>query len=174
MKLVRWSFHNLHIPLMEADDGTLYCTNQVLTAALGISKTTILKMYSNHKNEFSGLCMTDAHTKEFFRTHKAEFGISYLRDDMHLWSEDDMILIAVLSRSAAGAEFRRGIVQLIKSNARRETVSREQYEADIADLRGQLQELKDLFENAVSAAGATLQAKKKVKHLRLVGPSGEQ
>lgn len=190
MRLVRWSFHNLHIPLMEADDGTLYCTTQVLTAALGINRTSLHKLHERHKAEFSGLMLTDSQhkteelpglnvtdskAKAFLQEHRSEFGLRRLRADTRLWSEDDMILIACLSRSPGGLEFRRGVVQLIKSNARRGTVSMEQYEADLANLQGQLQELKDMFlqseaarQTAASAAGTALQAQRKDRHLHLV------
>ena len=175
MRLVRWAFNNLHLPMMEDAQGKLYCTNQALTSALGLSPATLRELYAQHKEEFEGACVSSPDAKEFLQRHKTEFGIRRLREDMHLWSEEDMIVIAVLSRSPIGVEFRRGIVQLVKSNAKRGYVSKEQYDRDLGELRGQLQYLMEAvqqsqpaLQTAASAAGSALQAQRDTKHLRSV------
>jgi prophage antirepressor-like protein len=175
MKLARWSFQNLHIPMLEDEQGSLYCINQALTSALGLTEASLRKLYFQHKGEFDGNCVTSSNAIQFLREHKTEFGLRYVRGDMRLWSENDMILIAVLSRSPVGSEFRKGVIQLIKDNARKEYISKEQYEADMSLLKGQVQELKDMFQQsqpalhtAASAAGVALQAQRGTKHLRLI------
>jgi len=48
MKLVRWSFHNIHMPMMENEEGELYCTSKMLC---------------------------NSESKVFFREHRTEFVI---------------------------------------------------------------------------------------------------
>ncbi len=180
MKLVRWSFHNIQMPMMENDTGQLFCTSSALCAALGAQEEALRQVYRRHPNDFEGVCVTDCHAIEFLREHKQEFGMKYVRGDMRLWSEQDMVSFAMLSRSDVSVDFRRQLNEFIRTNARRDYVSKEQYmeleeelaktiasrdsfEEELAGVKGRLAKLESIFELAVpnfsnmaSAAGSVL------------------
>jgi prophage antirepressor-like protein len=122
MKLVRWEFNGLHVPMMADKDGLLYCTSKQLCEALGITKQALHEVKRRHADEFSLLRSTESGPKEFLTENKVEFGIKRVKSDMVLWPEDDMILVAMLTRSSVSKEFRRQLVLHIKANAKKDMV----------------------------------------------------
>lgn len=177
MKLVRWEFQGLHMPMMEDEGGELYCTSKAICEALGINEATMRWTYNQHKAEFDSLSVGKTNAKEFFQQNRAEFGIKRVRKDMRLWTEDDMLTFAFHSRSPESLEFRKRLRQFIKQNARRDYVSQEEFES----LKGELENMKEMVhslmrianENA-SQAGKMLYDQKKSKHLRAVPDTGQQ
>ena len=171
MKHVEWSFQNLSIPMIDID-GTLYCTSQVLADALGVTIGDIRWLYSSRKDEFDGICVSTTNAINFLQENKHLFGVKYLRGDMRLWSENDMILMAVGARSDKGKAFRKNLVAFIKKHAVLSCVSQEKYDelaTQVAELQGQvakLVEIQPFLEAAASAAGKALQAQKGIKPLR--------
>src|SRR5690348_769703 len=107
MKLVRWSFHNFQVPMMEDEEGHLWCTSAALCGALGLNKRTFQTIYLVHKDHFGDhtLRALDPSTKAFLVEHRDEFGVSRLRGDLRLWSDNDMLWFAAKSNSPAAREF---------------------------------------------------------------------
>ncbi len=175
MHLSRWSFHNIHMPMLALDDGTLCCTSQSLCSALNLKESALHKIRHTHRSEFDGRSLTESKAKEFIRTHQVEFGIRRVRSDMILWTEDDMILVAILSKSSVSKEFRKQLVAYVKKNATRDFVTKEEHQK-LLDRMGALEELvaqvRPDLDSVASAAGTALEAQKRVRHLRLVPKVG--
>ena len=51
MKLIKWKFRSLEIPMVKDDSGELYCTSVDLRNALGVSKSSLLMLLSRHRDE---------------------------------------------------------------------------------------------------------------------------
>lgn len=176
MRIVQWSFHNVVVPMIEDDAGELYCTSEVLCKVLGITPQALWKVASRHKKQLSENCMTNCQAIEYVRKNKEALGIKYLREDMRLWTETDMIRISMFSNSAVALEFQEGIIKLVKENARRGYVPQEQYQAIVQQLEttsARLDRLEELMEiarpslqSAASAAGAALWAQRGTKAIR--------
>jgi hypothetical protein len=112
-------------------------------------------------------CVRKSDAIPFLKEHKVEFGLKYVRGDMRLWTEDDMILVAILSHAPSSKEFRKDLVQFIKANAVKDYVSREEYDSLLERLKA-LESAVPALQVAASAAGTALQAQKGTRHLRLV------
>lgn len=127
MKITRWSFNNLHVAMVQNDEGVLYCTTKQLADALCVSEDVIRMAAMNHKDEFGPLSITNFYAKEFFQRHKVELGIKRVRKDIKMWSEDEMILLAMLCKSNVSKEFRKDMIKFVKENARRGYVTQEEH-----------------------------------------------
>lgn len=125
MKLVNWSFNGLEIVMMESPEGVLYCTSKQLSAALGVGESAVRTVRLRNKDEFNSLSVTKRDAKEFLAQVKDALGIKRLRADIYLWSEDEMILAAILTRSTVSKEFRKGLIQFVRDNARKNMVENE-------------------------------------------------
>lgn len=117
MKLVRWSYNNLHVPMIQDGNGVLFCTANTLASALNVTEQNIRMLLVNKPEEFKGLSVNCVDAKELIKDHKVELGIKRVRNDMKLWSEDEMIMAALLSKSNVGNQFRRDLLKFIKENA---------------------------------------------------------
>jgi hypothetical protein len=176
MKHFLWQFQNLNIPMMEDEGGTLYTTGSVLAGALGVTPQNLRSIYANHRDEFDGVSVNAIDANEFLQQHKEAFGVQRVRQDMHLWTEDDMILFAALSNSDQGKEFRKGMKQVIKTQARKGLITKEYFDSVVSQLVAQNVELLErvtaveaaqpAFDRAASAAGTMLQAQKHTKGFR--------
>jgi len=159
--------------MMETEEGILVCYGKQLATALGTAEDALRKLRSINKDEFSDLSVYNVHAKEFLNQHRVEFGIARLRDDARLWTEDDMILAAVLVRNDRGREFRRNLVHFIKAHAKRTYA----HESDqlMADMRSELAEIRSemgaarpYLQQLASLASHNLRAQSGTKHLRAV------
>ncbi len=171
MKLVRWEFNNLHVPMMEDDQGNLFCTTKQLASALNCPEDTIRRIRRRHEDELADVSKTFCLAKEFLESHKAEFAIGRMRKDLTVWTEDDMILVAILSKSQVGKEFRRNLVSFIKANARKDYVQasvHERLREEHAKLRADVDSIMSYLDMTASTSGKLLNAQKQTKHLRLV------
>ena len=97
MKLVRWTYNNLHIPMMSDSQGELWCTSRQLCGALGLEPKALRELKRRNIEEFEFLSATENGAKEFLKENKTEFGIRRVRQDITLWSEDDMVTVAILA-----------------------------------------------------------------------------
>ena len=169
MQLTRWDFNNLRVPMMMDTSGKLWCTSKQLCEALGIKPEAIRKLAHDHKDELEFLSVTESHAKDFLKENKSEFGIKRVKQDMSLWSEDDMITIAVLSKSSVAKQFRKDLVKLIKEQARKSYVTRDEFNEIAIDrnryiqLYGETSARLDRLEQIVGVDKTV-----KVSHLRLV------
>ena len=94
MKPVRWEFNNLHVPMMEDDQGNLFCTSKELADALQCPEPTLRAMREHYADEFAELSE-----------------ISQVRNDLTIWTEDEMILAAILSKSQVSEKFRQNLTR---------------------------------------------------------------
>ncbi len=127
MKIVRWSFENLHMPMIQDDEGKLWTTNKVLADALGTTENALWLVASKNKDKLKGLSLSNTQAKEFLRLNKVELGIKRLRQDLKLWSEAEMIRIAIWSRSEVADEFTDQLVEFVRTNATKGWVTREEH-----------------------------------------------
>lgn len=180
MKLVRWSFMGLYMPMMEDEKGELFCTTKQLTEALAIPGSTLRSVLQRHFDEFDFLSVSKCNAKDFLRDNRVEFGVARVRNDMHLWSEKDMVSVALLSKSTASKAFRTNLSLFIRENATRDLVHVSVLEATRSQMlvdrsvmmeeldrqRGRLDSLQQVIDRfipasdrAASAAGQMLQAR---------------
>lgn len=169
MKLIQWSFHNIHMPMLEDDNGELFCTSETLCESLGITKESLRQYSKRYADELSGLSVNEFNAKEFIAENKEKLGIQRLRKDLHIWTENDMLIIAMLAKSDVSKEFRWELLKFIKTNARRGYVSQEQYQylaTRLDKLEAAVEYAKPVLEEYASAAGMALVAQKRTKGLR--------
>lgn len=172
------TINNLSIPMLSIDED-LYITQHNLSKMLGVEQKTLRNTFNNRVDEFDGVRAHSMGANDFIRENKHLLGVKRVRDDMHLWTEDDMITFAMLVRGKKGLLIRKELKAAIKSNAKRQTVSQEKYDelvSQLATLREevcQLSQIKEEFELArpfleeiASMAGKTLQAQRGTKPLR--------
>jgi prophage antirepressor-like protein len=103
--------------MLEDEQGRLYCTSQALCEALGLEPSALNALYHSNKEEFDGNCVNRNDAISTLKENRLEFGYKYIRGDMHLWSEDDMLLVAIRSRSSGSREFRKYLLEFVKKNA---------------------------------------------------------
>jgi prophage antirepressor-like protein len=169
MKYFLWQFQDLNIPMMLDDNRTLYTTTPILASALGVDEGTLRQIYQRHQDEFDGNCVTDSDAISFLSENRKTYGLTYVRGDMHLWSEDDMILFAGLSRTPVGKAFRKEMVKAIKAQARKGLVTEEYFDSVVSQLLARVsvvEAAQPALDRAASAAGTMLQAQKHTKGFR--------
>ena len=171
MKLVKWQFQGLVMPMIQDESGELYCTSKAICEALGVCEETLRTVYNRHREEFSSLSVSNCNAKDFLKENSEEFGVKRVRADMRLWTEDDMLGFGFFLKSDEAREYRRQLRQFIKANAMVNTVSREEHE----QLKGRLEYIENLLRDSMPAvhstasmAGRMLRTQRDNKHLRLV------
>ena len=75
VKLVRWGFKGLHMPMI-AVGSTLVCTNKQISLGLGCTPNSLWNAYNQHREEMDELRYTNHVPKEFLTAHKVELGLS--------------------------------------------------------------------------------------------------
>lgn len=179
MKMIVWEFNGLKVPMVEDSAGELFCTTKQLAEALQTTESHVRRIKDRHSDEFDGLSKTNCLAKDFLARNKSEFGIKRLREDVLIWSEDDMIMAAILIKSPVGKEFRKDLRKFVKANAMRgmvpvELVNRliaetQEARAETAEMRSEFVALKEYLEASASLSGKALSVHKQAKnHLRLV------
>lgn len=133
-QLIRWSFNNLHVPMIQGPNDVLFCTSKQLCEALAIQHDTLRKLKQAHKDEFDSLSVTFPHAKDFLRQHKIELGIKRIKSDLTLWTENEMILVAILSKSGASKSFRKELMAFVKSNAITGYVTKDEHNRVLMEL----------------------------------------
>lgn len=171
MKLVRWEFNSLQLPMIEDDEQELYCTSAALCKALGMGQDQLDKIYKKHKNALFPVRPSDRRSNElksFIKQHRGELHVARVREDMLLWPIDEALCVALYAHSEEAVRFHREAIRLIRQHAKQSTVSRTEYEAlleQVADLRCIVLEGQKALQVAASAAGSTLNAHKGARHL---------
>lgn len=129
MQFIQWSFLNISVPMIEVEEGKLHCTSQALCAALSILPSTLRSIHERYKHKLHPNCVSKCDAIGFMRTHREELGLKYVREDMLLWGESDMVRVAIFSQSERTDEFCDQLIELIKKGAAKNHVSREEYDA---------------------------------------------
>ncbi len=138
MRLLQWSYNGLIVPMLEDEEGHIFTTGPILRAALGMEDDALRAIASRHRHRFDwSQSVTIRHTlTEFLRHNRELFGLSYVRRDIKLWSDADMINVAFLSNSPLATSFRQGIIELVRQQARKDYVSLETFEKVTATRNG--------------------------------------
>jgi prophage antirepressor-like protein len=171
-------------------DKDLYCPNALLAVVLGTSLDALKHLAACHRHELHPLIgrKSPAKVLELLAMHKDSFHIKRLRDDIILWPEDDMILLACMSQTPIGHDFRRWMVAHIKENASRSAITIERVEQILTEkttairvecqdkldeMQKQLDELRDVraalfptVSSLLSNAGSSLNLGRKLKAVR--------
>jgi hypothetical protein len=171
-EIVRWSFKNIHMPMIHVGNGDLVCTSKQIEIGLGVPKDRLHQAYRNHKDEMDSLRCVKNIPKDFLLKNKTELGIERVKKDMLLWTEDAMINFAFFIRTPLAASFRQEIRSFIKEHRRIHVAGIEQSQKE---LRQEFDAFKEFvnaaipsLDKAASLAGSVLQAQKDTKHLRLI------
>lgn len=157
--------------LMMADGSKLYTTSSVLAPALGTTQDSLRMLYMRNKEEFDGLSVTSSYALDFLRANKSKFNLPQVHGSMHVWTENDMVLMILLSRTPNGKQLRREFIEFVKQHAIRTSPTQVQLD----EMREQLKEMQESLAQALpslhsqaSNAGHLLNAQKGTRHLRLV------
>jgi hypothetical protein len=166
----------IYFPMMENKQGELFTTGPAIQQALDLTKQAFLNIYKRNQVEFDSLRSTFCLPKDFLRDNKELFGIKRVREDMTIWSADDMLTFAFHSKTEKSLEFRVSLRRFIKEHSRRHYVTREQYEQMMSDRDMYKQKFDKLSMVAMTewmpaakitgtSAGKALNAQKKLKSL---------
>ena len=171
MAYIAWRFRSLVVPMIMGNDGVLYTTSKAMSSALGISLPSLSQIYKRASHRFSDLRLTQSQSKSTFLDHRHEFGITRAREDMRIWTENDMIRFAACATSEAAEDFMQGVIELVKANAKIGSVTKEEHESlqqEVRDIKNTLSEMQQVLNDAASFAGKELNLHKKTRSLRLV------
>ncbi len=180
MRFVKWEIvEGVVVPMMEDDNGQLWGTNKTVASMLGISTDTVRHIYEDHREEFGGLSVADSHAnslsvgqpgvKEFLVVHKKDFGISRVRSDMRLWTDDDILTFCYKATGAKAIDIRRKFTRFIKEHSKRHMISKEEFaalEAQVSTLMEFVARHLPAVESTASLAGRALRMQRDTKPLR--------
>lgn len=174
-QFVMMTINNLQIPMIRIN-GNHYITQKTLEKLLGVKGATIRKTFLTRRDEFDGLSVDIINAKDFIREHKHLLSVKRVRDDMHLWSEHDMLSFAMLVRGPRGRELRSELIQFIKDNAGYDMVPKEEYdralsrvtnlEKELTELREEVRMLRPALKELAKLSGQSLRMQKDTKNLR--------
>ena len=190
MRVLDWQGNDFSCAMVEDDNGKMWTTTAGIALALHADDKTILKIHGRHKEQFedslrvanrhsneqfemdaSGTnCSSKSQVREFLAKNMLQFGVKRMRKDLHIWSEDDVLVFAVLCRTPHANIVRKEFLQFIKDNLRRE------YRREYAQLRAEHDELLQRMvaveaalpsiNQSASASGAALRAHRGTKAIR--------
>jgi hypothetical protein len=170
MKYVEWQFRSLVVPMILGDDGVLYTTSKAICAGLGIHPKSLMNMYKG-SNKYSNIRVTRDDLKEMFLNHREGFGITRFKEDLRIWTENDMIKFAARATSEAADDFMEGVIELVKANAKVGHVTKEEHNKLLEgfnELKATVLEMQKVLTEAASHAGRELNQHKKIRNLKLV------
>lgn len=172
---VTWYFGGVELVMWEID-GALFCTTGILTEALGCSRQNISQICKRYL-EHLGPNSVNSKLTEASR-HKFEQAISSLRgvrSGETLFSESQVVFLAMSTRSAKRFSFVSAILDLVKGAATKGRLTRQELES----LTQQLTQAKEenaryelstpIIDRTASLVGQTLRAYREVKKVR--GPN---
>lgn len=179
IQLVKWSFHGIEVPMISYE-GDLYCVNKALVQMLGCNTNYLQRTLRNNLKEFELLRPSSGWSKEellnFIRQNKSIFGISRVKEDLNIWSEDEVFTFAFLSRTDRAIQCRTEFRIFLKQHRTISVVSIEQYNKLIEEnkqlntrttaLEEMVMRLVHPMDRAASNAGRTLGAFRGTRDLR--------
>lgn len=125
MNIIRWSFNNLHVPMIETEAGKLFCTTNTIANSLGTTENAVKQIMRRNKDKLNKLTGTDSISKEFLRLHKTELGILRVKENTPLWSEAQMIRIALWTRTEVADQFVDEIIDFVRTHAKKSALTEE-------------------------------------------------
>ena len=173
MRIVQCGYEDRSFAFVEDEtsDSKLLTTVAVVAPSIGLEVGSLRAMIRNNREEFEvpRLSAISNPAKEFIVAHRKEFGITRLRDDVILLTEDDYLMACAMSRTDVGRAARKHYVQWQKERARRGYVSMEQFlklGEELASLRLEMNQLGESLKLQASAAGQTLSLHRHTKDIR--------
>lgn len=153
---VEKKINNLSIPMLSID-GELYITQHNLANLLGVDEITLRRRYQRKREDFESNRVQSLNANEFIKQNKTKFGLKYVRNDMRLWTEDDMLTFGQIVRGEKGRRIRKEMRIVIKQHSKHYVISPETYEKLSADLALAKYE-RDEFRKRAECAEAKTQA----------------
>jgi hypothetical protein len=181
MKLIKWSFRELHISMVKIE-GELYCTSASLCAALGLSKNQLAMVMKNNKGQLNPDRVSNRQSiVEFMRFIRDALGIERVKAATLLWPLREALKVAYLARTDVSWEFINASIDLVQENATQGMVSREEFEAlerrldlhreeseRLTRLEAIVLGSQEALQVAASAAGSVLAAQRGTRRVRQV------
>jgi hypothetical protein len=160
------------LPMLKTANGERLTTRHVVAVALGTTDNALRLIHSRYQHRFDTVSVADRHAIQFLKDHKDAFGVKYVRGDMRLVTLRDAIRFATLSNSPTAVDFQEAILDEIIRSTLENTVSTAEFQATIARLEAQNQQLAERIDQvqpalrvAASSAGRALHAQKELKAL---------
>ena len=160
------------LPMLKTDTGERLTTRHVVAMALGTTDKALEWLHRNNKNRFDMVRACETRANELLLKHKQDFGIKRVRADMRLVTLRDAIRFATLSNSPTAIDFQEAILDEIIRSTLENTVSTAEFQATIARLEAQNQQLAERIDQVQpallttrSSAGRALQAQRTLKVL---------
>lgn len=182
MKLIKWEFNGLIVPMIDIE-GDLYCTSKAICSALGVTDNALKQCYRDHGIEIGESlgCLKEP-LRSFLYENKIQLDIKRVRTDINIWSEDQMLTFAFHITSDKAIQFRKDLIVMIKQYAKKDTISRDEYEKlqnEFQDLKHTVGVLVQSIESAqipmskiASESGKLLRIHRDVKAFRTSKPIG--
>lgn len=185
MKIVNWRGDNFSCAMVEDDDRRMWTTTRGVALALGITERAVLQLYRRHQAKFdqleglsgtfctakeAGLSATDrgancaakcdANRKvwEFLEQNRAYFGIQRMRSDMHIWSEEQVILFVAHCTSDKAGLALIAFIQFIKDQLIKDYAHLADQHKELVSRMIALEEAVPSVRKSASAAGTALAA----------------
>jgi hypothetical protein len=162
MKILDWKSENFCCAMVEDEERQMWTTTSGIAVALGIEPRSVLQLYQRRKAHFDELSGSNRTAKEevlaFLAQHQQHFGIRRMRPDLHLWSEDDVLTMAVLCNSPQALRAKKEFLQFIKSNMRREYATLQTQYDEVLRRLMLIEEALPAVQKLRSAAGVSLAA----------------
>jgi hypothetical protein len=162
LRYAEYPFLGLVFGVIELPDGQVVTTTMALAAAIGSEPRTLRANYENNRQMFSPLRGNSNGSKEILqllREHKERFMVRRLKDDLLLWTEEDMYMHCHFSRSERAAQFMQHNVRFLRewrmANIGLSTIDQERFvklETENAELRSQLLAIGERVDAIVAAS----------------------
>lgn len=122
-----WRFANLNVPMLKLPDGRLVCTGKAVCRALGINNESLRYLASKYADKLSRISVSETHAKVFLDEHRDLYEIDRLRNDMRLWTPEDLLWFARHVTSAQSDEAYVEIIKLVQREAQEGMISVEEW-----------------------------------------------
>lgn len=128
MDLVKYVLCDIEIMMVDIG-GVLYCSTPQLEKVFGIERNNLTRLVNKYPQDFSNvrcssLTSSDEHRKEMLEG----LGLSRLRKDTRLWSEDDVIGITWLVRSDIARKCRAEFKEILKQHCSKRFITRDVFD----------------------------------------------
>jgi hypothetical protein len=150
-RYAEYPFLGLVFGVIEGPDGQVVTTTMALAAAIGVEPRTLRMNHENNTHMFNPLRGNSIGAKEIIQLiqqHRERFMIRRMRDDLLLWTEEDMYMHCHFSRSERAAQFMRHNVRFLRewrmANVRPSPFSEERFaqiEATCKEMQKRLDDL---------------------------------
>jgi hypothetical protein len=171
MRKIDWIYKGVSIPVIEDEDGKIFCTGKMICKGLGLKEKDLYNMCLNHPQHFQdSLKYSNLAVKEFIGEHREEFGMQRVRK---IYTDAELIAFAILSKSPFAVVFMQEFIQFVRSQVQMGYVSQKAHDALRCQFELQNQRLglvEKHIERMASEDGRRLNEYKEVKkpHLTVI------